>query len=289
MVKKHKVLILGSLLILMSFVVLGYGTQGKKDNFSERVKIAVRDFGNKLLLSDGDHTSLILPVIKIDKNTFELSFQNKLSVLPDSLVNILSHSLRASNLPDSYIVEVIDGDTREVSYSYEVKKDSRKSVVPCIGRKLPYDNYKIRIIFTGQNRGSVLDENYSMLPLVMISFIGFGLFYWKKEKSIVPKERTVEFSEIGTYKFYREQNKLVKGNAVINLTPKECELITLFAEKPNQIIKRDLLVKKIWEDNGVFVGRSLDTFISKIRKKLKHDDSIKIISVHGVGYKLEIL
>lgn len=287
--KKRKVLISGSLLILMSFVLLGNVIYEENDNFSERVKIALRDVGNKLLMADGDRTSLILPVVEMDKNNFELSFQNKLSILPDSLVSILSHSLRASNLPDIYIVEVIDGETREVSYSYEVRKNSKKNVVPCQGRKLPYDNYKIRIIFTGQNRGLVLDENYTMLPLVMISFIGFGLLYWKKEKSIVQKERTVEFSEIGTYKFYREQNKLVKGNAVIDLTPKECELITLFAEKPNQIIKRDLLVKKIWEDNGVFVGRSLDTFISKIRKKLKHDDSIKIISVHGVGYKLEIL
>ncbi len=287
--KKRKVLILGSLLILISFVLLGNVTYEEKDNFSERVKIALRDVGNKLLMADGDRTSLILPVIEMDKNNFELSFQNKLSILPDSLVNILSHSLRASNLPDIYIVEVIDGETREVSYSYEVKKNSKKNVVPCQGRKLPNDNYKIRIMFTGQRMVLVLTKSNSMVPMVIISFIGIGLLYWKKEKSIVPKAPNAEFSKIGTYEFYREQNKMVNGNAVIDLTPKECELIALFAEKPNQIIKRNILVKKIWEDNGVFVGRSLDTFISKIRKKLKHDDSIKIISVHGVGYKLETL
>jgi len=44
----------------------------------------------------------------------------------------------------------------------------------------------------------------------------------------------------------------------------------------------------VWEDNGVIVGRSLDTYISKLRKKLKDDASIKLINVHGVGYKLEI-
>jgi len=47
-------------------------------------------------------------------------------------------------------------------------------------------------------------------------------------------------------------------------------------------------MKKVWEDNGVFVGRSLDTYISKLRKKLKDDDSIKLTNVHGVGYKLEV-
>ena len=46
--------------------------------------------------------------------------------------------------------------------------------------------------------------------------------------------------------------------------------------------------KKVWEDNGVFVGRSLDTYISKLRKKLQDDDRIKITNIHGVGYKFEI-
>ena len=55
-----------------------------------------------------------------------------------------------------------------------------------------------------------------------------------------------------------------------------------------EIIKREELSKKVWEDNGVFVGRSLDTYVSKLRKKLKQDSALKIINVHGVGYKLEV-
>ena len=65
-------------------------------------------------------------------------------------------------------------------------------------------------------------------------------------------------------------------------------MLTIFIAQPNQIIKRDELTKKVWEDNGVFVGRSLDTYISKLRIKLKADESVKLINVHGVGYKLEI-
>ena len=64
--------------------------------------------------------------------------------------------------------------------------------------------------------------------------------------------------------------------------------MAIFVANPNQIIKRDELTKRVWEDNGVIVGRSLDTYISKLRKKLKDDDTIKLINVHGVGYKLEI-
>ena len=81
---------------------------------------------------------------------------------------------------------------------------------------------------------------------------------------------------------------MVKAAVEISLSKKECELLAIFIEKPNQIIKREELMKKVWEDNGVIVGRSLDTYISKLRKKLQDDTSIKLTNVHGVGYKLEV-
>ncbi|MBQ4822890.1 helix-turn-helix domain-containing protein [Aquimarina sp. MMG016] len=62
----------------------------------------------------------------------------------------------------------------------------------------------------------------------------------------------------------------------------------IFSQNQNQIVKRDQLIKEVWEDNGVFVGRSLDAFISRIRKKFNNDRSINIVNVHGVGYKLEV-
>jgi DNA-binding response OmpR family regulator len=79
---------------------------------------------------------------------------------------------------------------------------------------------------------------------------------------------------------------LIKGEKIA-ITRKECELLVIFAANLNQIVTREELTKKVWEDNNVFVGRSLDTFISRLRGKLKSDDSIKISNVHGVGYKME--
>lgn len=286
--KKEKILTLIVLMVLISFTLFGNVDFEENDNFSERAKIALRDSGNKLLLSVGDSTSLIMPIIELDENTFELSFQNKLHIEPISLVSILGQSLVDSNLPNSYIVEVIDMGSGEVSYSYEVKSDIDKSIMPCIGRNLPFDNYKIKIHFTGERPVLITDKDYSLLSLAFIGFIGCGLLYWNNEKYNASKVAVSPFSKIGNYRFYQEQNKLVKGNTTIELTAKECELISIFIEKPNQIIKRELLIKEVWEDNGVFVGRSLDTFISKIRKKFQDDNSINIVTVHGVGYKLEI-
>jgi DNA-binding response OmpR family regulator len=73
----------------------------------------------------------------------------------------------------------------------------------------------------------------------------------------------------------------------ISLSKKEVELLSLFVANQNKIIKREELSKKVWEDHGVFVGRSLDTYISKLRKKLHEDETIKLTNIHGIGYILE--
>ena len=88
-------------MVLISFTLFGYVDFEENDNFSERAKIALRDLGNKLLLSVGDSTSLIMPVIELDENTFELSFQNELHIEPVSLESIQGQSLVDSNLPNS--------------------------------------------------------------------------------------------------------------------------------------------------------------------------------------------
>lgn len=127
--------------------------------------------------------------------------------------------------------------------------------------------------------------------LFIILFLGIaGVFiidFYKTKQAELIKGSKNNYTKIGSFHFYPDQNKLVKEAVEISLSKKECELLAIFIANPNQIIKRDELTKKVWEDHGVFVGRSLDTYISKLRKKLQEDDSIKITNVHGVGYKLD--
>jgi DNA-binding response OmpR family regulator len=75
---------------------------------------------------------------------------------------------------------------------------------------------------------------------------------------------------------------------VFNLTQKEAGLLKIFCDSPNKLIARETIQKAIWEDEGYFVGRSMDVFISRLRKMLKADAKVKIVNVHGSGYKLEI-
>ena len=70
------------------------------------------------------------------------------------------------------------------------------------------------------------------------------------------------------------------------LTSRECDLLRLFALNFNQLVERNNALQKIWKDDSFFAARSMDVYITKLRKKLKQDPSIQIINVHGVGFKL---
>lgn len=70
------------------------------------------------------------------------------------------------------------------------------------------------------------------------------------------------------------------------LTSKESELLKLLCENNNEILNRDLALSLIWKDDNYFTSRSMDVYITKLRNYLKDDNSIEIVNVHGVGFKL---
>lgn len=286
---KKKVYLYGALVVLFLLSWLFSSVNTKKEGFPERVKIALRDVGNKLLLSNKDTSSLILPILQIEKSKYKLSFQNELSIEPSNLVLSVKNSFEKSSLPSNYRVEVIRCSDKEVGYSYEMKNQNEEDIVPCAGRLLPKGCYTIELKFTSTIYSFF--NNYFFLLLALLSVIAFLLEYSfakRKQAIIAVEEKCKNNIKIGSFQFYPEQNKLQRETKEINLSKKECELLVIFTESLNQIIKRDELTKKVWEDNGVFVGRSLDTYVSKLRKKLSADDTVKIVNVHGVGYKLEV-
>jgi hypothetical protein len=276
------------ILTIAATLFLSFQNPSTEAHFSEIVKVALRDAGNKLLIANNDSTSLILPIEKIDSNKYRITFESQLSIIPDSLVAIVNTSLKAANLPKHYIVEVIRCKTNVVSYSFQIKGKKEQNIVPCIGRDLPTDCYTINILFTGNTLFFTANKNYLLTGVFILIFSLFGFLYVKRHTKNNPIDKNFPYTQIGHYKFYESQNKLIKDTLEIKLSTKECELIKLFSKHQNEVIKRDVLLKEIWEDHGVFVGRSLDTFISKLRKKFKDDASINIVNIHGVGYKLEV-
>lgn len=259
-----------------------------QNNFPERVKVALRHSGNTILLANNDSISWIPPVVEKTKNQYEIAFENNLSIVPDSLVNAVSKSLKSANLPKHYIVEVLNCMNNEVAYSFQIMGAKEQDIVPCLGRDLPPNCYTIQITFIDNKINASKTAVYLLIGGLIVLFVLLWFIYKRKANYKTEILTDSPFTKIGHYKFYKTQNKLIKDTVEIKLSAKECELMSMFSTNQNQVIKREVLIKEIWEDHGVYVDRSLDTFISKLRKKFKDDASINFINVHGVGYKLEV-
>lgn len=276
--------------LLLAITVFGFlnfsSSKNETEDFPEKVKVALREVGNQLLLAQKDSTSLVLPIKEITVNKYAISFEKELSFQPNILVNIVKSVFNKSSLSTNYRVEVIRCLDKEVAYSYEINELEEQTIIPCAGRELPVNCYQIELRFLKKSSSNNSWLLYIFIPLIL--GILYRLFFNNQENDKVEEVSIKNHTVLGSFQFYPEQNKLVKKASEIPLSKKECELLEIFVANPNQTIKREELTKKVWEDNGVFVGRSLDTYISKLRKKLQEDKNIKLTNIHGVGYKLEI-
>lgn len=93
---------------------------------------------------------------------------------------------------------------------------------------------------------------------------------------------------LGAYRFNFKELMLSHPQELQKLTTKEAGLLRLFALNINRILKREEILNAIWGDDDYFLGRSLDVFISRLRKYLKHDPDIVIENIHRVGFRMQI-
>lgn len=251
-----------------------------------KTKVMLRAVGNDLLLSQKDTTSLILPVVQVDENSYLLSFEKPVSFDPNTLYGTMSENTAKANLPSSYSVEVLRCIDGEVGYSYLLTGDIKEDIIPCGGRLLPESCYTIQFKYLEATAASS-SPSIAFYILVFLVFAFLVLVFYSKYHAYRNEEHTDNVTTLGDFFFYPEQHKLLTPEREIALSKKECELLEILASNMNQVVKRETLTKQVWEDQGVIVGRSLDTYISKLRKKLQGDASLKITNIHGVGYSLE--
>ena len=124
--------------------------------------------------------------------------------------------------------------------------------------------------------------------MLFLGLVGFIFLRYVKPRQTLPVSQHTDLFTFGSMSFDAKSRKLMINGKSIDLTKTETRLLRIFASSPNEAIERSRLQKEIWEDEGVIVGRSLDMFISKLRKKLEFDPNIKIVVIRGKGYKLEV-
>ncbi|HLD52969.1 MAG TPA: winged helix-turn-helix domain-containing protein [Sediminibacterium sp.] len=277
-------------LVLTSLAFVAFSIDGDDDFEKARAEILIRKVGHELLLQSDDSVSRVLPLNKISANEYQISFEHEFSFLPDSLINITQRLFGKDQQFADYVVKVLNCSNTSVVYGYAIANNQKDDIVACKGRKLPKDCYVINIQFKAS---SFIDSKngYLLGGLPVLAFV--GLLYFRSRKPAKTLEQLPtqnnDLFHLGAFLFDYKKRKLIYNENTIDLTGTESRVLRIFALSPNKAIERNKIQKEIWEDEGVIVGRSLDMFISKLRKKLEQDERVRIVVIRGIGYRLEVV
>lgn len=273
----------------------------KETDYPEKhLEIVLRSIGDQVLLRSKDSTSRVLPVEKINGNSFRLSFENSFEFMPDTLMSLVHQQLAKTDWSRDYIVSVKDCNQHETLFTYELTT-AAGDLQPCKGRVYPKGCYVIDISFPLKK-----SFNYSWLLLGLIPLAFAGIYFTRKPSKTSELKEPVDYKPVeissneaeteqnipdyillGSFKFFESKGVLSIDEETIELSDKETKALRILASNQNQVVGRDMLMKEIWEEEGVVViTRNVDVLISKLRKRLSADPSIKIVNVHGKGYKM---
>jgi DNA-binding winged helix-turn-helix (wHTH) protein len=270
--------------------------------------VVIRKVGHEVLLMAGDSSSIVLPVTHADRR-YLLRFAGEFGFQPELLASTIDSVLQDANVNIPYLVEVISCVDNDIVYGFDnavvygfesggFSIDDSSGLVPCGLREYESGCYQIAITFGDKNEAVAIegtpivtsdDSNSTSFPLslimllvVLLIAVGVGIKRFKSKKV----QYQAHIIDIGAYRFDKRNMHLTFRDETIELTSKEADLLFLLHSSANETIERDTILRIVWGDDGDYVGRTLDVFISKLRKKLAGDPAIKIANIRGVGYRL---
>lgn len=276
--------------------LLGVTGNGQDTLNDKHIEVALRMIGHEVLLNAGDSTSLVLPIVK-DNGRYRVQFETEFEFNPEELVNTVSRVALETDLAGGYIVEVERCETGEVVYSYEIGNLLSPDIIPCITRDQSRACYSL--LFTLLEPGEAVSYTVPTDPSAQAGAAGNGVYYvaigvlllimavaflWRRRRNGTAVDPNL--IALGEYRFDKRNTELIYEQQRIELTGKEADLLMLLYHAANTTVERDVILNRIWGDEGDYVGRTLDVFVSKLRKKLEFDANLKIVNIRGVGYKL---
>ncbi|WP_298284780.1 response regulator transcription factor [Lutibacter sp.] len=278
-------------LTLFLFVIGCFAFQvDAKTTNNQELQVSLRAIGHEFLLQLNDSTSRVLPIKKIN-GRYAVQFERKFSFEPNLLFSTVFNVIEKYNISETFIVEVEQCITQEVIYSFKTSIRKDGNIIPCKQRVLPNDCYIFYFTVIENTNEEIVKNNATSLYNFTYIFIFLAITlstitYYKKRRTHLTLKSSVIL--IGKYRFNQKKMLLSIQGQSVELSNKEASLLFLLYSNENKTLEREYILNEVWGDEGSYIGRTLDVYISKLRKKLELDSSLKIINVRGIGYRFVI-
>lgn len=279
---------------------------------AEKVNLALRRTGHLILKQSGDSTTQIPPVKQVSQNVWELRLPEYFQY--DSLPYFLQSSLNIHQIRCKYNVAIFKCSDTTLVKGYSFGDIANGQKAPCTNRIMEKDCYDIRLTLLPEMKKehsfmliARIVSAFSSVVLSVIAVVYFVGIYRNSRKDLpfssgetdsgllspeaeerinIPVKPALRFANSSLDVSNLE---LKCGEICHRLTYREAKLLHFFVQQANQVLERNFILENVWEDEGIVVGRSIDMFVSRLRKMLKDDPDVQLVAVHGIGYKMEIV
>jgi hypothetical protein len=287
-------LIIGLLVLASALAVQAIWLQNifteTQSEFSDRVRSALNQTALELFRETGDPSREVPPISQTADNAWLIRFDHHFDY--ECLPPILTKSLKEQAIEGNYEAGIYNCANDELILGYAGSTNDGAATTVCDTENDPYGCFYLTLMFT--DRYVVPFQQPPVKALVigalLIALLVVALLFWQRRKNSgftlpEPEHSRLLFGQ--TELDNRHLTLQVNGNAK-TLTYREARLLDFMARRPNELLSREQIVAAVWDDDANLSGRSLDVFMSRLRKLLLEDDLVKIVNVHGVGYRMEV-
>jgi hypothetical protein len=253
----------------------------------DKVNLALRRTADGLLRGSGDSTSRIPAVEQSGKEVWRIRLEQPFRY--EQLPALLQASFDLYDIQRPYDVKVRRCSDATIDLGYHKFDFLYTRNVPCSGREISEDCHYIEISFLDTVAKKNQWATSSGIFLLLLGGL-LGFWYYRKRRpasSNSEPQASEAWLEFGNSRLDVAGQLLICGKQKQSLTFREAKLLGLFASHSDRLLERDQILQQVWADEGVLVGRSMDVFVSRLRKKLAIDPTISITAIHGIGYRLE--
>jgi len=219
----------------------------------------------KMLLAEDEQTLAMIVKESLETRNFEISVAHN---------GVEALDLFLNNMFDVLVLDIMMPEKDGLTLAKEIRKINKHIPIIFLTAKS-----QVQDVVEGFQSGAndYLKKPFSMEELIVRIQALVGRFHLIEEAKI---------QSIGKYTFDYTKQTLTIENDFFSLTYREAELLDILLNNHNQVVERSVILTKIWGKDDFFNGRSMDVFITKLRKKLSQDDSIQIVNIRSQGYKL---